>query len=260
MGVAAGSTRRLTVVFADDDAGMRAMVRTLLALVESVEVVGEATDGDEAVTLVQELEPDLVLLDVHMPRLEGPDAALMIRTLRPQTHVVLHTSLPNDATRDLAQRLSIPLLDKMRFDDVIEAITGHPTSDAPVELPDPQLEAAVLAALTARRSQSMFLVLPDGSVPFYNTLAADLLGLPLPVEATTIDELRSHFDILRPDRTRIAIEDRLMYRAIDAHTPLTEIVVVQVGRRYSTCRAAAVPFFAATGTHIGTAIYFEILG
>ncbi|HZU19801.1 MAG TPA: response regulator transcription factor [Gaiellaceae bacterium] len=250
----------LTVVFADDDPGMRTMVRTMLGLVESVEVVGEAADGQEAIELVRELGPDLVLLDVNMPRLRGPDAAELIRTLRPQTHIVLHTSMPNEETRTVAERLGVPLLDKMRFDDVIEAITGHPSAEPAGELPDPQVEAAVLAALTARRSQPMFLVLPDGAVPFYNTLAADLLGLPLPVEATTIDDLRTHFDILRPDHTPMAVEDRLMYRAIDAHTPLTEIVVVQVGSRHTTCRAAAVPFFAAEDHHIGTAIYFEILG
>jgi len=257
---ARGQPRPLRVVFADDDAAMRTMVRTLLGLVDSVEVVGEAADGEQAVRLVQELEPDLVLLDVQMPRLEGPEAAQMIRALRPQTHVVLHTSLPNDETRRLAARLRIPLLDKVRFDDVIEAITGHPTSDATDDLPDPQLEAAVLAALTARRSQPMFLVMRDGSVPFYNALAADLLGLPLPAEESDIDGLRGHFEILRPDRTPMPVHERLMYRAIDAHTPLTEIVVVQVGERQTTCRAAAVPFFAEDGAHLATAIYFEQLG
>ena len=250
----------LTIVFADDDPGMRQMVRTMLGLVEAVEVIGEAADGQEAVELVRELEPDLVLLDVNMPRLDGPDAAQVIRTLRPQTHVVLHTSLPNDETRRLAGRLGVPLLDKMRFDDVIEAITGHPTSTATLDGPDQKVEAAVLAALTARRSQPMFLVLTDGTVPFYNTLAADLLNLPVPAQATTIDALRTHFDILRPDYTVMAVEDRLMYRAINAHTPLTEIVIVQVGSRHTTCRAAAIPYFATDDQHIGTAIYFEILG
>jgi CheY-like chemotaxis protein len=237
---------------------MRQLFRTLLSLVDSVELVGEATDGQAAIELVRAEEPDLVLLDVNMPRLDGLDAAQMIRSMRPDTHIVLHTAAPNQKTRSTAQRLGVPLLDKMEFDAVIAAITGHPTSDAPPkEQPDPRVEAAVLAALTARSSQPMFLVLPNGEVPFYNVLAADLLGLPLPARPSTIDALRSHFNILRPDGTLMAVGDRLMYRAIAAHSPLTEIVIVEVGERQSTCRAAAVPFFAGDQSHVATAIYFE---
>jgi hypothetical protein len=94
-------------------------------------------------------------------------------------------------------------------------------------------------------------------VPFYNVLAADLLGLPVPVRPSTIDELRRHFNILRPDGSLMEVKDRVMYRAIAAKTPLTEIVVVEVGDRQTTCRAAAVPFFADGQNHVATAIYFE---
>jgi CheY-like chemotaxis protein len=257
-GRAVGVRTKLTVVFADDDPGMRTLFRTLLGLVETVDVVGEATDGDEAIDLVRREEPDLVLLDVNMPRLDGLDAAQVIRSMRPETHIVLHTAAPNQETRAVAGRLGIPLLDKVRFDDVIEAVTGHPASEVSTAAqPDPQIEAAVLAALTARRSQPMFLVLPNGEVPFYNVLAADLLGLPVPALPSTIDKLREHFDILRPDGSRMEVEDRLMYRAIAAQTPLSEIVVVDVGDRRTTCRAAAIPFFADDQRHVATAIYFE---
>lgn len=250
---------KLTVVFADDDQGMRTLFGTLLKLVDKVEVVGEAMDGQAAIELVREKEPDLVLLDVSMPKLDGLEAAQIIRTMRPDTHVVLHTAAPNQKATATAQRLGVPLLDKMQFDDVIEAITGHHTSDAPPSSqPDPEIEAAILGALTARRSQPMFLVLPAGEVPFYNVLAADLLGLPLPAQPSTIDALRSHFNILRPDGTLMAVGDRLMYRAIAAHTPLTETVIVEVGERRTTCRAAAVPFFSGD-QHVATAIYFEPL-
>jgi len=253
-----GVRAKLTVVFADDDPGMRTLFRTLLDLVETVDVVGEATDGDEAIDLVRQEEPDLVLLDVNMPRLDGIDAAQVIRSMRPETHIVLHTAAPNQETRAVAGRLGIPLLDKVRFDDVIAAVTGHSTPEVPsAAQPDPQVEAAVLGALTARRSQPMFLVLPNGDVPFYNVLAADLLGLPVPVRPSTIDKLRGHFNILRPDGSLMEVEDRLMYRAIAAQTPLTEIVVVEVGDRQTTCRAAAVPFFADGRRHVATAIYFE---
>jgi CheY-like chemotaxis protein len=250
---------RLRLVYADDDPAMRMMISALLALVDGVEVVGEAVDGEEAVRLVQQFEPDLVLLDVQMPRLDGPSAADLILTLRPETRVVLHTALPTAETRRRAKLLGLPLLDKLRFDDVIEAITEHEPASGERDAPDARIEAAVLAALTARHSQPMFLVLADNTVPFYNSLAADLLDLPFPMEPSTIVALREHFEILDLDRTPMAVPKRLMYRAIDAHTPLTELVIVAAAGRETTARAAAVPFFAGDSSYVGTAIYFEPL-
>jgi CheY-like chemotaxis protein len=236
---------------------MRMMIGTLVNLVEGVEIVGVAEDGAEAVRLVQELEPDLVLLDVQMPQLDGPSAAELILTLRPETRVVLHTALPSDETRRRAELLGLPLLDKLRFDDVIDAITSHEPAGGVRGAPDPRIEAAVLAALTARRSQPMFLVLADNTVPFYNSLAAELLDLPFPMKPSTILALRQHFDILTPDGEPMPVSDRLMYRAIDAHQPLTEIVLVAAGGETTRARAAAVPFFANDSSYVGTAIYFQ---
>jgi CheY-like chemotaxis protein len=250
----------LRVVFADDDAAMRTLVGTMLGLADGVEVVGQAEDGAEALELVQRLAPDVALLDVQMPRLSGPQVAEVIRAMHPKTQVVLHTSLPTDMVRADAARLGVPLLDKTRFDAVIEAVAGHPPGDRDGPRPDARVEAAVLGALTARLGQAMFLALPDGSVPFYNSLAADLLGLPLATPDTRLDELRKQFEILRPDGESMPVPKRLMYRAIAVREPLTEHVVVAVGDRRTPCRAAAIPFFAGDGTHIGVAIYFERLG
>jgi CheY-like chemotaxis protein len=247
----------LRVVFADDDAAMRKLVGTLLGLAEGVDVVGQAEDGAHALELVQQLTPDVVLLDVQMPRLSGPQVAEVVRAMHPDTKVVLHTSLPTDMVRSEAARLDVPLLDKTRFDDVIGAVTGRAPAGRGGPQPDPRVAAAVLGALTARLGQAMFLALPDGSVPFYNSLAADLLGLPPATANAQLDDLRKNFEILRPDGTAMAVPDRLMYRAIAAHEPLTEHVVVAVGDRRTPCRAAAIPFFAADGTHVGVAIYFE---
>jgi|GEM_PF-4509168 DNA-binding NarL/FixJ family response regulator len=77
------------VVVADDAAGMRELMRTLLSLEPDFEVVGQAGNGAEAVALVAELEPDLVVIDVSMPVLDGPAAIAQIRQLQPATKVAV---------------------------------------------------------------------------------------------------------------------------------------------------------------------------
>src|SRR5690348_2410613 len=79
------------LVIADDRTGTRRALRALLATRREIEVVGEAADGEEAVSLVDQLHPDLVLLDLRMPRLDGIAAAARIKALWPATRVVAHS-------------------------------------------------------------------------------------------------------------------------------------------------------------------------
>lgn len=79
------------LVIADDRAGTRRALRALLATQDDIDVVGEAADGEEAVSLVAQLHPDLVLLDLRMPRLDGIAAAARIKASWPATRVVVHS-------------------------------------------------------------------------------------------------------------------------------------------------------------------------
>jgi DNA-binding NarL/FixJ family response regulator len=77
------------VIVADDAAGMRELMRTLLSLEPDFEVVGQAGDGVEAVALVTALKPDLVVIDVSMPVMDGLQAIEQIRRVSPETRVAV---------------------------------------------------------------------------------------------------------------------------------------------------------------------------
>ncbi|MBM4452406.1 MAG: response regulator transcription factor, partial [Chloroflexi bacterium] len=71
--------RKIRVLIADDHTLVRDGIRTLLQLVADIEVVGEATNGKEALQKVEQLDPDVVLMDLAMPVMGGLEATRRIR-------------------------------------------------------------------------------------------------------------------------------------------------------------------------------------
>lgn len=78
------------ILLVDDFDGIRSVVRSLLSN-ESVEICGEAENGREAIERVRELQPDLVLLDIVMPEMNGIEAAREIHRIAPQIKIVFFT-------------------------------------------------------------------------------------------------------------------------------------------------------------------------
>ncbi|MEU9168761.1 response regulator transcription factor [Streptomyces sp. NPDC048420] len=89
-------TKPARVLVVDDQTVVREGIVMLLGLLPGLEVVGAAGDGEEAVRLVAELAPDVVLMDLRMPRCDGVEATRRIRTEHPGTQVVVLTTYADD--------------------------------------------------------------------------------------------------------------------------------------------------------------------
>ena len=84
------------VLVVDDHAVVRQGLRTFLELQDDIEVVGEAADGEQALAAVAALDPDVVLMDLVMPNLDGVSAIERLRELAPATRVIVLTSFLDD--------------------------------------------------------------------------------------------------------------------------------------------------------------------
>ena len=112
------------VLLVDDDALMRAGLRAVLSSDENVEVVGEAADGRDAVERSRRFVPDVVLMDVRMPRLDGISATREILAASPSTKVLVLTTFEEDEYifGALSAGASGFLLKRSRPEELIAAI------------------------------------------------------------------------------------------------------------------------------------------
>jgi DNA-binding NarL/FixJ family response regulator len=94
--MAAGEQMSIRLLIADDQELVRIGFRLLLEAQDDLEVVGEAADGEEAVALARELRPDVILMDIRMPRVDGIEAIGRLQVLEPPPRVLVLTTFDLD--------------------------------------------------------------------------------------------------------------------------------------------------------------------
>jgi two-component system NarL family response regulator len=129
--VTAGQTGSIRVVIVDDHALFRRGLDRVLDDEPDIQVVGEAADGVEAISRVRELTPDIVIMDVRMPRASGIEAARTIRAVAPETKVIMLTvsDLEEDLYEAVKAGVNGYLLKEVAIPEVADAVravaAGH---------------------------------------------------------------------------------------------------------------------------------------
>ena len=115
---------RISVLIVDDHQVVRQGLRTFLELHDDIVVVGEAGDGVTAVEMIRQLEPDVVLMDLVMPRLDGVAATRQVKLLGARTQVIALTSFTEDdkVFPAIQAGASSYLLKDVSPDELVEAI------------------------------------------------------------------------------------------------------------------------------------------
>ena len=243
------------VVFADDDAVLRELLGALLGFLPHVTVVGEASDGIEAVRLVAQHYPDTVLLDVDMPLLDGFAAAEVIRSFRPRTRLMLHTGAPDEEKRRRAKALGLPLLDKLQLNATTDLVEEYAVSDQHSLASD--IEPLVLLALAGRADEGVLVVKADESIPFYNPAVASVLDLPFPPEQVSLADLRARGVLgLRADGSPYPLDEQPLARALTGRTPVSDVVYLRAADgALQPFMMTSLPFFNPHGELIGVGNY-----
>ncbi|MFI6451335.1 response regulator [Streptosporangium amethystogenes] len=142
------SLARIRLVIADDQAMIRTGLRFVAESAADIEVVGEATDGLEALSVTRRLRPDVLLMDIAMPRLDGLGAARRLLSDPHPPRIVILTTFDTDENLHASLRTGVNgfLLKTSPPEQLIEAVRVAAAGDA---LIDPAAAMRVIASFTA---------------------------------------------------------------------------------------------------------------
>lgn len=133
----------MRVLLVDDHALVRGGLRAVLATTDDCDVVGEAATGEDAVSLVPTLRPDVVVMDLSMPGAGGVEATRQVLAAVPETRVLVLTTFSDDARvrAALAAGATGYLLKDATPDDVVAAVRAAARDETPI---DPRVARALL--------------------------------------------------------------------------------------------------------------------
>lgn len=197
----------IRVVIVDDHAVVRSGLDQLIGTAEDIELVGSAADGEQAVALVAEGRPDVVLMDLSMPVLDGTEATRRITTDHPGVRVVVLTSFADD--RHIAGALAAGaigyVLKHAEPDDLLDAIRAAAAGDAPL---DPKAARVLLDERrrpdpAARLSEREIEVLRLVTAGLANKLIARRLGISERTVKAHLTNVYSRIGVT--DRTQAAL-------------------------------------------------------
>jgi two-component system, NarL family, response regulator LiaR len=163
-------SQALRVLIVDDHTIVRKGIRALLTEIAGIEVVGEAADGQEAVAQANRLHPDVILMDLAMPKMDGIEATRQIKASQPESRILVMTSFATDDKVFPAIKAGALgyLLKESAPEDLVQAIhqihrgepSLHPTIARKVldEITDPSDRPPTPDPLTKREAEVLLLV------------------------------------------------------------------------------------------------------
>ena len=105
----------MRVLIADDSESFRTDLKSFLETQENIDVVGEAGNGMRAINLAQTLKPDLILMDIAMPGVAGPEAVRVIQKVSPESGIVFVTIHDGAIFKDIAKAMNLDGLVPKQF-------------------------------------------------------------------------------------------------------------------------------------------------
>jgi DNA-binding NarL/FixJ family response regulator len=166
----------LRIVVADDQASVRQGLVVLLGLAPEIEVVAAAANGEEALRLVADKSPDAILLDLHMPVLDGIETTRRLTEQYPGVAVVILTTYVDDSSvvAALGAGASSYITKDADSADIVQALRSAATG---LSVIDPAVRAALLAAATSRQEKPAGPRVPGKPPDGLTQREAEILGM-----------------------------------------------------------------------------------